>query len=245
MVKEESVESSACWLSVIIPALDEAQGISSLLRIMQPWRSQGVEVIVVDGGSRDSTGTLAKPLADYILVTEAGRAQQMNAGAACANGRLLWFVHADSSLSGDEIEILKSHLPKLENGGWGRFDVRLSNNDNDWRLKMVASLINLRSRLSGIATGDQGIFISHQWFDAVGGFPLQPLMEDVEISSRLSSLGRPLCLRQTITTSSRRWQRYGVWRTIRLMWWLRWQYFRGVSPAELHRQYYGRVSSDD
>lgn len=243
MVTEASVESSACWLSVIIPTLDEAHGVVGLLQTMQPWRCQGVEVIVVDGGSRDGTGTLAKPLVDYILVTEAGRAQQMNAGAARANGRLLWFVHADSSLSGDEIQILKSHLPKLENGGWGRFDVRLS--DNDWRLKMVASLINLRSRLSGIATGDQGIFISHQWFDLVGGFPMQPLMEDVEISRRLSRLGRPLCLRQTITTSSRRWQRYGVWRTIRLMWWLRWQYFRGVSPAALHRHYYGRVSSDD
>ncbi|MEE4250205.1 MAG: TIGR04283 family arsenosugar biosynthesis glycosyltransferase [Alcanivoracaceae bacterium] len=237
------MDSGDCWLSIIIPTLDEAQGIVRLLQTMQPWREQGVELIIVDGGSTDNTLALAKSLTDLAMVSEAGRALQMNAGAARARGRVLWFVHADSFLEGEEIHILRACLPKLQSGGWGRFDIRLSG--NDWRLRMVAAMMNLRSRITAIATGDQGIFISRGWFDRVGGFPVQPLMEDVEISARLRRLGRPVCLRQTIATDSRRWQRDGVWRTIVLMWWLRWRYFRGASAAELHRYYYAAEPSDD
>ncbi|MCC1495670.1 TIGR04283 family arsenosugar biosynthesis glycosyltransferase [Alcanivorax sp. 1008] len=236
------MDSAECWLSIIIPTLDEAQGVVGLLQSMQPWRAQGAELILVDGGSRDNTVALATPLTDQMLTSSPGRALQMNAGAASARGRVLWFVHADSYLAGDEIHTLKSCLPELVSGGWGRFDVMLSG--ADWRLRLVATMMNLRSRITAIATGDQGIFISRCWFDRVAGFPVQPLMEDVEISARLRRLGRPVCLRQRITTDSRRWQRHGVWRTVSFMWWLRWRYFRGASAEELHRYYYAAEPSD-
>ena len=243
MVAEQSVQHSPCWLSVIVPALNESRSITALLAILQPWRAQGAEVIVVDGGSTDNTVALAAPLADQVLLTRAGRATQMNAGAAAANGQLLWFVHADTTLSGAEIRLLQSCMAKLQCGGWGRFDVRLSG--ADWRLRMVAGLMNLRSRVTGIATGDQALFVSRDTFVSVGGFPLQPLMEDVEISARLRRLSWPICLGETIVTDSRRWQRHGVWRTIALMWSLRWRYFCGESPVKLHRDYYGGSSAND
>lgn len=237
------MDCSACWLSIIIPTLNEEQGIVGLLDAMQPWRAQGAELIIVDGGSSDDTVTLAESLADRVVLSPSGRALQMNAGAAIASGQLLWFVHADTRLSGSETGLLRTLLPMLENGGWGRFDVRLSG--TDWRLRMVATLMNWRSRLTGIATGDQGIFVSRLAFDAVAGFPVQPLMEDVEISARLRRISWPVCIGEPIVTDSRRWQRFGVWRTIRLMWWLRWRYFCGASPAELHRNYYAGMSPHD
>lgn len=236
---EKCVRRDRPWLSIIIPTLNEAAGIAGLLQAMHGWREQGAELIVVDGGSADATVMLATSLVDHVIVSAAGRAQQMNAGAELAKGQLLWFVHADTFLSGNEYHTLQAHRSHWQDGGWGRFDVRLSG--QGWRLRMVTALMNVRSRVSGIATGDQGIFISRGWFDAVGGFPVQPLMEDVEISRQLRRLAKPLCLRQAITTDSRRWRQHGVWRTIGLMWWLRWRYFCGADPAQLHRHYYGAV----
>jgi rSAM/selenodomain-associated transferase 2 len=231
------------WLSIIIPVLNEAAAIKELLLAMKEWHAQGVELIVVDGGSSDATVMLATPLADRVLASKPGRAQQMNAGAEAAVGQLLWFVHADTFLSGSEWQTLQECRSHWQQGGWGRFDVRLSG--EDWRLRMIASMMNLRSRVSAIATGDQGIFVSRSWFEKVGGFPLQPLMEDIEISRRLRRLGRPLCLRQVITTDSRRWRDRGVWRTIGLMWWLRLRYFFGADATQLHRSYYGAPARHD
>jgi rSAM/selenodomain-associated transferase 2 len=227
------VSSNSPWLSIIIPTLNEAASIASLLDVLQSCRHQGVELIVVDGGSTDQTVLLATPRADQCIVTAAGRATQQNAGAALARGDMLWFVHADTGLDGEEWRLLKDCA-----AGWGRFDVRLR--DADWRLAMVAALMNLRSRLTGIATGDQCIFASRALFFSAGGFPRQPLMEDVEISRRLRRIERPLCLRHRITADSRRWHRHGFWATVLLMWWLRGCYFFGVDPDVLHRQYYRR-----
>jgi len=222
------------WLSIIIPTLNEGATIARLLLSLQVARSAGVELVMVDGGSTDSTLSEAEGLVDLCLCSKVGRARQQNAGAAVASAPLLWFIHADSELIGDECLRLL-HLPQP---CWGRFDVRLS--ERNWRFRLIAGLMNWRSRLTGIATGDQGIFVSADLFRAVGGFPDQPLMEDVEISRRLRRHQRPICLRTRITTSSRRWQTHGVWRTVMLMWLLRWRYFFGASPVDLHARYYRR-----
>lgn len=225
--------SSAPWLSIIIPTRNEAAHIVPLLTTLQPARARGAELIVVDAGSDDGTAALAAPLVDQLLDCPAGRARQQNAGAAQARAALLWFVHADSGLQGDEDQLLAAWA----GDGWGRFDVRLS--EADWQLALISFFINRRSRLTGIATGDQGIFVSRPLFDAVGGFPAQPLMEDVALSRLLRRQQRPYCVRRAIVTDSRRWRRHGVWRTVLLMWWLRWRYFCGADPAILWQRYYG------
>lgn len=218
-------------LSIIIPTLDEAAGIVALLRSLQPARQRGAELIVVDGGSADQTVALATPLVDRLVRSAAGRARQQNAGAAAARAPLLWFVHADTTLQGGEDVLLRA-----QSADWGRFNVRLS--DADWQLALIAFFINLRSRMSGIATGDQAIFVNRELFAEVGGFPEQPLMEDVALSRLLRQRQPPCCLRHPIVTDSRRWRRHGVWRTVALMWWLRWRYFCGADPAILWRRYY-------
>lgn len=215
-------------ISIIIPALNEARHIGETLRHLQPLRDRGHEVIVVDGGSDDQTVALATPLADTVLDSPPGRAGQMAAGAAAARHPVLWFLHADT-LVPDGAD--RAILDTLQQRGWGRFDVVLSGNHP--MLRIVERLINLRSRLSGIATGDQGIFIRRELYQRIGGMPLQPLMEDVELSRRLRRTARPACLRQRLVTSSRRWEQRGILRTILLMWWLRGAYALGVSPQRL------------
>ena len=221
-------------LSIIVPALDEAERIGALLTGLQAMRARGADVIVVDGGSTDATPTLAAPLADRVIAAPRGRARQMNAGAAQARGEVLLFLHADTTLPDDaDWHILDS----LRQGKrvWGHFDVRI--NGRARTLRMVAALMNLRSRLSGIATGDQALFMTRAAFVSVGGFPDQPLMEDIELSRRLLTLSRPACLPGPAITSGRRWETRGVWRTIFLMWRLRWLYARGVAPARLAERY--------
>jgi rSAM/selenodomain-associated transferase 2 len=221
-------------LSIVVPALDEAAGIGAVLENLQPMRARGGEVIVVDGGSGDATAAIAKPLADAVIGAPRGRAQQMNAGAAAAQGDVLLFLHADTLLPADADRLV---CAGLGSGGkiWGRFDVRIDGRAR--MLRVVATLMNLRSRLTGIASGDQALFVTRAAFDAVGGFPEQPLMEDIELSRRLLRLSRPLCLAEPVFTSGRRWETRGVWRTIWLMWRLRWLYARGASPAELAEWY--------
>jgi rSAM/selenodomain-associated transferase 2 len=221
-------------LSVIVPCLDEGAIITSALGALQPLRQQGSELILVDGGSRDGTPQRARGMVDRLLVSEPGRGRQMNVGARAARGEVFWFVHLDSLLFPEAAECLLAGLS--ERGcGWGRFDVRLDGKAAG--LRLVERLMNLRSRLSGIATGDQGIFVSRPLFQAVGGFPDIPLMEDVELSRRLKRHCRPICIRRPILASSRRWERDGVWRTVFLMWGLRLAYFLGVSPERLARRY--------
>lgn len=220
-------------LSIVIPALNEAAGIEATLRALQPLRARGVELVLADGGSGDGTAALARPWVDAVAEALRGRALQMNAGAALARAEVLLFLHADTRLP-PLADVLV--LQAVATGAcWGRFDVRIEG--RPWVLRVVATLMNLRSRASGIATGDQAIFVRRDLFARVGGFPDQPLMEDIELSKRLRKTSRPACLRQRVTTSGRRWEQRGVLRTIALMWVLRGLYWIGFPPERLARLY--------
>jgi rSAM/selenodomain-associated transferase 2 len=221
-------------ISIIIPALDEAAQIPGVLSRLQQLRARGHEVIVVDGGSRDTTREDAQPLCDMVIEAPRGRAEQMAAGAAVSRHDILWFVHADSWVP-DYADILINNA--LQQACWGRFNVQLSGRYRRPLLRVVERLMNWRSRITGIATGDQGIFLTRAAYESVDGMPLLPLMEDVELSRRLRRRGRPACITQPLVTSSRRWEQQGVWRTILQMWLLRAAYAVGVSPGRLARLY--------
>ena len=221
-------------LSVIIPTLDEAGGIVATLESLRELRRRGHEVIVADGGSSDATTALARGLADRIVCSPAGRAAQMNVGARAAAGDLLVFLHADSRLPQEADCVLAERLAAT-GAAWGRFDVRIAGAHP--LLRLVERMMNLRSRLTHICTGDQGIFVRRAAFEAIGGYPNQALMEDIAISARLRRLSAPLCLRERCLTSARRWENDGVLRTILRMWWLRLQYACGAAPARLARDY--------
>ncbi len=222
-------------VSIIVPALDEVRGIAATLAPLQPLRAEGHEIIVVDGGSRDSTLALAAPLADRAFVAQRGRAAQMNAGAATASGDVLLFLHADSRLSPSAVARVAREMQRTARR-WGRFDVAISSRRRT--LKVVAAMMNARSRLTGIATGDQGIFVERSVFAAIGGYPDQPLMEDIELSRRLKrAAGPPLCLRERIATSGRRWECLGTWPTIVAMWRRRFAYWRDADPGGLAEKY--------
>jgi rSAM/selenodomain-associated transferase 2 len=220
-------------LSIIVPVLNEAAGIGALLAALAPLRAAGHEVLLVDGGSQDNTVALCHGAGCQVLSAGRGRARQMNTGAARAQGDVLLFLHADT--------LLPAHAPALvaravQRGAvWGRFDVCIQGRSR--LLPLVATLMNLRSRGSGIATGDQAMFVRRDLFRRLGGFADQALMEDIELSARLRAIGWPACLRPPVHTSGRRWDSHGVWRTIWLMWRLRWRYWRGVSPELLARAY--------
>jgi rSAM/selenodomain-associated transferase 2 len=222
-------------LSIIVPTVNEAAGIAAALDVLQPLRMRGAEVIVVDGGSTDGTAELACPLADRVLASPRGRAMQMNAGAAAARGDMLVFLHADTQLPHGAETLIDNSLRGSR--VWGRFDVRFTGG----ALPLVAALMNLRSRLTGIATGDQAMFMTRAAFARAGGFPKIALMEDVALSARLKRLSRPVCLAARVTTSPRRWQEHGPLRTVLTMWRLRLAFFLGADPARLARAYgYGR-----
>lgn len=220
-------------LSIIVPVWREAAGIESALKALMPLRDAGHEVIVVDAGSDDGTATLARPLCDRVVQSGKGRAVQMNAGAELARGRLLLFLHADTRLPEDALRQLEGFM--ASGCAWGRFDVRLSGRRTLYRV--IAWFMNWRSRLTGICTGDQALFVRRDAFEALGGFQPLPLMEDVELSRRLGLVSRPFCVRSPVITDSRRWETLGPWRTIFLMWRLRWRYWRGESPESLAKAY--------
>ena len=220
-------------LSIVLPVLNEAAGITATLRALSPLRARGHEVIVVDGGSADATLALAAAGADRVVQGPRGRARQMNAGAAIARGDVLLFLPADTVLPDAADAAIQQAV--AAGACWGRFDVRISGGEALFPL--IAGLMNLRSRLSGIATGDQALFVQRTLFAQLGGYADQPLMEDIELSRRLRALSPPACLRQRVQTSGRRWQQRGVWRTVWLMWSLRWRYWRGASPEALARAY--------
>ncbi|MDZ7662971.1 TIGR04283 family arsenosugar biosynthesis glycosyltransferase [Thiohalophilus sp.] len=221
-------------LSIIIPTLNEADSLPATLERLQPLRSRGHEVILVDGGSMDKTIDIARPLVDRILNSEPGRARQMNVGASQARGDIFWFLHADTLIPVLTDQII-DHAIDGRKLAWGRFDVRLSG--KDVRLRLIAFMMNRRSRLTGIATGDQGIFVTRALFETINGFIEQPLMEDIEISRRLKRHARPICLEQKLITSSRRWETRGIWRTVFLMWRLRLRYALGGDPHKLAKLY--------
>jgi rSAM/selenodomain-associated transferase 2 len=219
-------------LTIVLPVLNEAAIIADALQALAPLRVRGAEVIVADGGSSDGTFRLAQPLADRITAAPRGRGTTMNAGAALGTGDALLFLHADTALPEDADRLIAA---ALERRAWGRFDLRIAGRHP--LLAVVARMINWRSRFSGIATGDQAIFVSREAFRSVRGFPDLPLMEDIAISHRLKCLCRPACIATPVVTSGRRWEHNGVLRTILLMWRLRLAYYFGVAPARLARRY--------
>jgi rSAM/selenodomain-associated transferase 2 len=226
--------SSLSKLSIIMPVLDEGESIAATLDALAKLRALGTEVIVVDGGSRDATIQRARLRADHVVTAPRGRALQMNAGAAKASGDVLLFLHADTRLPADADHVV---LKSLERSGraWGRFDVEIDGRSP--LLLAVGWLMNFRSRLTGIATGDQAIFVQRHAFHEAGGFAEIPLMEDIALCKRLKRMSRPLCLRERVITSGRRWDRNGVFPTILLMWRLRLAFFFGADPKVLAQQY--------
>lgn len=219
-------------ISIIVPTFNEADNIVATLLPLQSLRQQGHEIIVADGGSNDATIELANPLADQIINAPRGRARQMNTGARQANGDVLLFLHADTLLPDNAVELIQHCLQtKL----WGRFDVHLTGRQA--LLRVVEFMMNWRSRLSGIATGDQAIFVKRALFDDIGGYADIPLMEDIDISKRLKHRSHPACIKAKLITSSRRWEEYGIFKTIILMWRLRLAYFFGAKPEQLARLY--------
>ena len=227
---------TAPQLSIIIPCFNEAAIIGPALERLQPLRRRGAEVIVVDGVSTDDSAARAATLADRILSAPRGRAVQMNAGAVIARGNVLLFLHADCALPREADRLILDGIA-AHNRRWGRFDVQLAGTHP--LLRVIAFMMNRRSRLTGIATGDQGMFVARDLFIAVGGFPVMPIMEDVALSRTLKSHGAPLCLRECVAASARRWEARGVLRTIVLMWRLRLSYFLGADPADLALLYDG------
>lgn len=222
-------------LSIIIPTLNEAEIIKKTLLGLQDLRSSGHEVIVVDGGSDDDTRPIARPLVDRLISSGKGRAIQMNTGARDANGDVLLFLHADTCLPPQADQIINKGL-QASNRVWGRFNVRLSG--SHFILRIIERMMNIRSRLTGIATGDQAIFVRRDVFRHVGGFTESGLMEDIAISKKLlRHAGSPLCLHQNILTSSRRWEQHGMIKTILLMWRLRLAFFFGRDTDKLASLY--------
>lgn len=233
-MRQAAVVPGSSW-SVVMPVLNEAAGLPGVLARLQPLRELGVQIIVADGGSTDASVQLATQAGATVVHAPRGRARQMNAGAQAASGQHLLFLHADTMLPDDALPAMSAVLADPTAVAWGRFDVRIDGRHP--MLRVIALFMNWRSRLTGIATGDQAMFMTRAAFDAAGGFPDQPLMEDIELSTRLKRLCRPACLALKVRTSGRRWEQRGVWRTLRLMWTLRWLYWRGADPTRLAEMY--------
>ena len=221
-------------ISIVIPSLNEAAIVESRLAALQRLRRQGHRLYLVDGGSTDGTADIARGLVDSVESSPPGRAIQMNRGASAAQDAVLWFLHLDSDVPPGATETVLEAA--LQGPGWGRFDIRLEGRAPMFRV--IERMMNLRSRLTGVATGDQGIFVRRDLFEAVGGFPEIPLMEDIALSKRLRRKAHPACVPLKLATSSRRWERDGILRTVFFMWFLRAAYQLGVDPAILARVYY-------
>jgi rSAM/selenodomain-associated transferase 2 len=235
------VTESHYLLSIVVPTLNEAGLISVLIAESRSACGPDSEIVVVDGGSSDETVAIARQAMVHAVVAQRGRARQMNAGAAAASGNVLLFLHADTRLPAGADRLIADAL-KVGNSVWGRFDVRIE--PSRGLLRVVAFMMNLRSRVSGIATGDQAIFVRRETFQHVGGFPDIPLMEDIALSKALRAISRPKCLYARVKTSSRRWQRHGVVRTMLMMWKLRWLYHWGADPEYLAQLYHASDSHD-
>lgn len=222
-------------VSIIIPALNEGKQLNQLLDSIQNWREEGHEIILVDGGNDDKSFITTGHLVDKVLKTSPGRATQMNEGARHAHNEILFFLHADSVVDDNCISAIIQGL-QMSNNVWGRFDIKLSG--THWMLRIIERMMNIRSRITGIATGDQGIFVYRKIFTQINGYANIELMEDIEISRRLKRISRPVCLDTRIITSSRKWEQKGILKTVILMWLLRLAFYIGVSPRRLSLIYY-------
>jgi rSAM/selenodomain-associated transferase 2 len=219
-------------LAIVVPVLNEAGSLPQLQSQLAPFHQRGVEIILVDGGSTDESVSIMLGSPFKLVISEKGRAKQMNAGAQASTAENLLFLHADTQLP-DNAEMLVAS--SLLTAHWGRFDVHISG--FHLFLKIIAFMMNKRSRLTGIATGDQAIFMRRSSFELAMGFPEQRLMEDIEMSKKLKQQGRPVCLDEKVITSGRRWETGGVWRTTMLMWRLRFSYWMGADPESLAERY--------
>ncbi|MDO9140178.1 MAG: TIGR04283 family arsenosugar biosynthesis glycosyltransferase [Methylobacter sp.] len=217
--------------SIIIPALNEQQGIKNCLLALQHYRGQA-EIILVDGGSSDKTVHIATALVDNLLSSDKGRAKQMNVGAKAAQGDILIFLHSDTYLPDNALALISENIGQA---AWGRFDIRLTG--THWMLAVIARMMNWRSRLTGIATGDQAIFAAKTAFEAINGYADIALMEDIDLCRRLKKISPPLCLNAKVHSSARRWQAFGVFKIIVLMWSCRLGYFLGEKPGILAQHY--------
>ena len=232
--REVAVAARLDNISIVVPVLNEASSLEGFLRPLYESCAKDCEILVVDGGSEDNSVQIAEKYSHKVITSPAGRARQMNAGAEYATGSILLFLHADTVLPEDFQNLIINEMQK-KNKSWGRFDVSLSG--KQFMFRVIENLMNFRSSVTGIATGDQAIFLRKSLFESVGGFSDMPLMEDIEFCEKLKQKESPLCLKQRVLTSSRRWEEYGIWRTIILMWQLRLAYFLGKDPVLLKRKY--------
>jgi len=222
-------------ISLVLPVRNEARLIREQLQRLQCYRAKGHEVIVIDGGSVDATVEQTKGLVDRCEASAVGRSNQMNHGASEAKGDILLFLHADTKLPINADECICTALT-AQDSRWGWFDIKLSKPQLAFRV--VATMMNLRARLTSVSTGDQALFVERGLFQEVGGFPPLALMEDIAISKVLRRRGSPARPVGLVTTSSRRWEENGLISTILLMWRLRFLYFIGVKPQKLREMYY-------
>lgn len=219
-------------ISIIVPIFNEEKHLSAFLLHLSEFKTQVHEIIFVDGGSEDNSAEIITRAGYKVTACKRGRARQMNSGADVAQGDVCVFLHADTYLPSNGISLIKAAMITKD---WGRFNVCISG--RSWLLPVIALMVNIRSRITGIATGDQAIFVKRHVFFSYGAYPIQPLMEDIELSTQLKKHSRPVCLRSCVETSGRRWESQGVCRTILLMWRLRWQYWRGVAIKDIAHQY--------
>ncbi|WP_227657477.1 TIGR04283 family arsenosugar biosynthesis glycosyltransferase [Candidatus Magnetaquicoccus inordinatus] len=223
-------------LSIVIPVRQEAEGLADCLQALQSLRQAGVEIIVVDGESHDHSAAIARNWGAKVIVTAPGRSKQMNAGASVACGEIILFLHADTRLPPSAVILSLPTRLEAKKAHWGFFAVTISG--RSWMLPVVAQMISWRSRLSKVATGDQALFVRRSLFNALGAFPDLPLMEDVAFSKSLRRHSAPLVISEPVCTSGRRWEKYGIWQTIFLMWRLRYSFWRGVSAEKLAKFYH-------
>ena len=223
---------TAAEISIVIPVLNEHKGIVFFLKNLQRFRPR-CQLIVVDGGSKDDTIDLAIPYVDKVLEATTGRAEQMNKGATEAVAPILLFLHADTFLPDDAVTQIKQAIAQQYR--WGRFDIKLMSPHP--ALTIIACFMNWRSKLTGIATGDQAIFVEKGFFETSGAYPDIALMEDIALSKKLNKVAKPYCVSSKVTSSARRWHQFGIVKMMLLMWWLRLRYFLGDSPSNLAQLY--------